>query len=77
MHLEVELPDAFDDATLGAVSGADLGRARYADAEFEEPDGRPAAFQVDLVGQVRKPGEQHPAGPLADLRGGRSRVRVW
>lgn len=77
VFLEVTLPDGFDESAVPAVTGADLEPARYADAEFEEPDGSPVRFDVDLAGVPRKPGEAYPAGPLAELAGGVSRVRVW
>jgi len=77
VYLEVVLPDAFDESAVPVVTGADLERARYADAEFEGPDGSPVSFDVDLVGEVRKDGDVYPAGPLAALAGGTSRIRVW
>ena len=77
VHLETQLPAAFDDARVGLVTGRDLERVRFVDAEFEERDGSPARLDTDLVG-VRKTDEQtYPAGPIATLASGSSRTRVW
>jgi len=74
VHLVTDLPEEFDRARLATVSGRDLERVRFADADFEEPDGTPAVLDVDLLGERRDSG---PAGPVAALRSGASRVRVW
>ncbi|MET3425462.1 hypothetical protein BJ973_004674 [Actinoplanes tereljensis] len=73
--LETDLPAGFDQARLAPVSGRDLERVRFADADFEEPDGSPAQIGTDLVGAARD--ETSAAGPLAALASGRQRVRVW
>ena len=77
VHLEIELPEAFDALTVGVVTGADLPRVRFVDAEFEERDGSAVVVDVDLVGVRKERGSTYPAGPLASLRSGTSRVRVW
>ena len=77
VYLETTLPAAFDDARVGVVGGRDLPRVRFADAEFEEPDGRPAVIDVDLTGARRAAGETAAAGPVAALASGTGRVRVW
>ncbi|GIM88364.1 right-handed parallel beta-helix repeat-containing protein [Paractinoplanes toevensis] len=73
--LETDLPDGFGQARLAPLSGRDLERVRFADADFEEPDGSPAQIGTDLVGAARD--ETSAAGPLAALAAGRQRVRVW
>jgi hypothetical protein len=75
--LETELPSGFDQARMGPVSGRDLERVRFADADFEEPDGSPAVIDVDLVGERRRAGETAAAGPVAALASGTGRIRVW
>jgi len=77
VYLVTELPEAFDQARLGAVTGRDLGRVRFPDAEFEEGDGRPAVMDVDLVGGRKRPDGRFAAGPVADLASGSGRVRIW
>jgi hypothetical protein len=75
--LETELPGGFDQARTGPVGGRDLERVRFADADFEEPDGSPAVIDVDLVGERRKAGETAAAGPVAALASGTGRTRIW
>ncbi len=77
VYLESDLPSAFDQARLGVVSGRDLERVRFADADFEEPDGTPADLSVDLVGVAKAVTDTYAAGPIAALGSGRSRVRIW
>jgi Right handed beta helix region len=77
VYLEAELPEAFDQARRGLIAGNDLERVRFVDADFEERDGTPARLDIDLVG-VRKTGDgTYPAGPIAALAAGSSRIRVW
>jgi hypothetical protein len=77
VHLETSFPEAFAGARGGLVSGADLERVRFVDADFEEPDGSPARLDTDLVGATTAAGETYPAGPLASLAAGSGRTRVW
>jgi len=77
VYLEARLPEDFDRARLGVVTGADLPRVRFADADFEEPDGSPVVVDADLLGERKEPGNRYPAGPIASLGPGTSRVRVW
>jgi hypothetical protein len=77
VYLETSLPEAFDRARLGLITGHELERVRLADAEFEERDGTPARLDADLVGTPKREGQAYPAGPLATLAAGTSRVRVW
>ncbi len=68
VHLEVDLPEAFDQLRVGVVTGADLPRVRFVDAEFEERDGSPVVIDVDLLGARKEGGAGHPAGPLSAAR---------
>ncbi|TFH69455.1 right-handed parallel beta-helix repeat-containing protein [Cellulomonas sp. HD19AZ1] len=77
VHLEITLPDDVERSAVPALDGTDLEPARYAGAEFEDADGAPVRFDVDLVGTPRDRGVAAPAGPLVYLRGGTTRVRVW
>ncbi len=77
VHLETEVPAGFASRTLPTVTGLDLGRVRFADASFEERDGSPAVIDTDLVGARKESTQAYPAGPLAALPEGKSRVRVW
>ena len=77
VYLQVQLPEGFARARVGVVTGADLERVRFVDADFEEPDGSPVVVDTDLVGERKEPGRTYPAGPLAALGEGQARVRVW
>ncbi|MDR0284699.1 MAG: right-handed parallel beta-helix repeat-containing protein [Propionibacteriaceae bacterium] len=74
--LDASLPPGFATATAPAVSGADLPRVRFADAEFEDPDGHPARLGTDLVGAPKTVGTAYPAGPLVSLTPGVTRTRL-
>ena len=77
VYLETQLPAGFDHARIGLITGSDLERVRFVDADFEERDGSPARLDTDLVG-TRKTGDHaYAAGPIATLASGASRVRVW
>ncbi|WP_204911592.1 right-handed parallel beta-helix repeat-containing protein [Microlunatus spumicola] len=77
VHLETRLPEGFGDTTVVAVSGADLPPVRFVDADFDDPDGRPAVIDADLVGQAKDAGQRYAAGPLLTLKGGSQRTQVW
>jgi hypothetical protein len=77
VYLITDLPDAFDRARIGVVTGRDLERVRCADADFEEADGGPATMEVDLIGEARQPGGLAAVGPIAGLSSGASRTRIF
>ena len=77
VYLECHLPAAFDDVRVDTVSGADLERVRFVDADFEEPDGTPVVLGADLVGVDKTPSNSYPPGPITALTSGSSRIRVW
>jgi hypothetical protein len=76
-YLECALPASFDQVRVPTVSGADLERVRFVDADFEEPDGTPAVLATDLVGDAKAPSGSYPAGPVQALASGGTRIRVW
>lgn len=76
-HLQVELPEATDLSVAPVVSGSDLGHAWLPDAEFEERDGSPAVLTLDLLGTEKVPGGAYAAGPVAELKPGSSRIKLW
>ena len=77
VYLQAHLPEEFDRARVGVVSGLDLEPVRFVDAEYEERDGSPAVIDTDLVGERKEHGRWYPPGPLATLAAGTSRTRVW
>ena len=77
VHLEARLPPVFDQTRLPVLTGRDLERVRFVDGEFEEPDGSPAVLDTDLIGARKTEGLDYPAGPLARLTSGASRIHIW
>jgi hypothetical protein len=77
VYLETKLPVEFDRASLEPITGRDLERVRFADANFEERDGTPALMDVDLTGAHKPQDRRSAAGPIAELSSGSSRTRVW
>ena len=77
VYLRALLPDGFDAAHVGVLTGADLEHVRFVDADFEERDGAPLVIDTDLIGLRKEHGQDYPAGPLAALRPGTTRLRVW
>jgi hypothetical protein len=77
VYLESRLPAEFDNVRLGIITGSDLERVRFVDAEFEERDGSPAVLAGDLVGLDKAAGGSYPAGPITALASGVARTRVW
>ena len=75
--LEFRLPEGSAAAVVPPLTGSDLECSYFANAEYEEPDGSPAAMDTDVAGDVRPAGASSPAGPLRLLREGVFRVRVW
>jgi Right handed beta helix region/Protein of unknown function (DUF1565) len=77
VYLRAVLPAGFDAARVGVVTGADLEHVRFVGADFEDRDGGPLVLDTDLTGVRKEPGQAYPAGPLAALRPGTTRLRVW
>lgn len=75
VFVEITLPDGFENLKGGIHSTQTLERVRLADAEFENPDGSDIVIDTDLLGNV-KDGES-VLGPLADLKSGHNRIKVW
>jgi hypothetical protein len=77
VYLESRLPAEFDSVRLGPITGSDLERVRFVDAEFEERDGSPSVLATDLVGLAKAGRSSYPAGPITTLASGSARTRVW
>ncbi|MFP3712665.1 right-handed parallel beta-helix repeat-containing protein [Puerhibacterium sp. TATVAM-FAB25] len=75
LYLDAVVPAALLQV-VGVVTTADLPPVRFADADFEEPDGSPVVLDRDLLGAPKGAGTLHPAGPLAGLVEGKSRIRL-
>ncbi len=58
-----------------AVTTARLGSPRHTEEPYENPDGTPIDFAIDILGQKR---QQHIyAGPFANLSEGKQEIVVW
>jgi hypothetical protein len=77
VYLQTRLPEGFDRARVGIVTGRDLEHVRFVDADFEDRDGHPVVLDTDLLGDRKADGQEYAAGPVAGLHGGTGRVRVW
>ena len=75
VYLELTLPDNFEELKGDIHSTSTLERVRLADAEFENPDGSEVVLDTDLSGQVKE--GQTVLGPLAELKSGKNRIKVW
>ena len=77
VFVDLDVPADLVAPMVKLVTGADLGRVRLPDLEFEHPDGSLVEAKLDLAGQVKEPGVLYPAGPWAQVEAGKSRIRVW
>jgi len=77
VYLTGDLPASLAAPFVPVITGADLGRVRLVDAEFETPTGELISAATDLTGVVRQAGHEYPAGPLAGLAAGPVDIRVW
>lgn len=75
LYLETSVPAALP-AHVGVITTADLPHVRFADVDFEEPDGTPMVLDRDLLGATKAAGSLYPAGPLSDLPEGTARIQL-
>ncbi|MDR2044607.1 MAG: right-handed parallel beta-helix repeat-containing protein [Clostridium sp.] len=74
IYLNIRLPEECLDG-CAVPDTLSLGRVRIADADFENPDGSPVALDTDYTDQAV--GARTVAGPVAGLRPGANRVKLW
>jgi hypothetical protein len=77
VYLHTQLPQNFDQARTPVITGHDLERVRFVDADYEQRDGTPLIIGTDLTGERKEHGDNYPAGPLTALQPGTGRIRVW
>lgn len=63
-------------ATVETVTGVDLPRVRFVDAEFEDVDGTSITVDRDLLGETKAVGQRYPVGPFNELPTD-GRIKVW
>lgn len=74
VYLLITLPEGFDANLYAPHTTESLGRVRIVDADFENPDGSPLTLDSDYSGAVCG---QSVSGPLACLKSGKNRIKVW
>ncbi len=72
--LELTLPDDFGSQRVPVPTQSDLGRVRFPDLEFEEPDGSPIQLGTDLLGETS---DTIVPGPIHALVAGHNRLVIW
>ena len=75
VYLHVTLPEGVEAFVHAPQTTASLGRARIVDADFENPDGSSLVLDVDYHGSAK--GQVAVVGPLASLKSGKNKVKVW
>ena len=75
VYLNITLPEGFGDFVHQPQNTATLGRARIVDADFENPDGSSLVLDLDYLDNEK--GEVAVVGPLAGLKSGKNKVKVW
>ncbi len=91
VYLELTLPADFETHKYAPLSTQTLARVRIVDAEFENPDGSVLICDRDLLSRgadrsdsvadiVEASASAQPeavAGPIASLKAGKNRIKVW
>ena len=77
VYLEIELPKPLTVPLTSPVNSSDLPRVRFANLDFEAPDGSPLVLNADLLGNRKEHDAAYPAGPLGTVTDGSARIRVW
>jgi hypothetical protein len=76
VYLYISVDESFNKVKTQIVTTSILGKAKMADAAYENPDGTPLKIDTDYSGNKRS--ETAPfVGPLEKLKQGRQEIRVW
>ena len=75
VYLETSLPTSFDDDAQSSALHDSYPPTRFSYAEFEDADGSPVSFLVDITGDEL--GSAPSRGPFAALASGSNRVKIW
>lgn len=76
VYLHINVGESFFKLNTQVVNSALLGKAKAADASFENPDGTPLTIDTDFLGNYRS-GTKPLVGPLEKLKPGKQVIRVW
>ena len=75
VYLEMDVEEGMLKMPSKIYETKDLGMPKITEAAYENPDGSPVVFKEDYLGRNR--GKGAPAGPLAVLKAGRNRIKIW
>jgi len=75
VFLNITLPEGFESNKSDSYSTESLHRVRVVDAEFDNPDGTPLVFDTDYLDAPN--GLKVAPGPIACLKAGKNRIKVW
>jgi hypothetical protein len=75
-YLQFSPDPAFFDFKVKLISGEILGKAKIPKTTFENADGSSLIIEEDYFGNKRSPGA-NLAGPLFNLKPGKSKIKLW
>lgn len=74
-YLEMDIDTAVKLRNTSYITTEKLGTTRCSEGQFEEPDGKPITFNIDMLGNKR---EKNPCvGPLDCLKNGKNKIKIW
>lgn len=76
VFLETVFPEDLGAIEISRPAGSSLERCHFPDCEYEDPDGSPVCFALDLIGESSEAGARVSAGPLNALPAGEGRIRI-
>ena len=71
------MPPDFGRAGVGVVTGPTCSACASPTQTSRNRTAAPPLIDTDLVGEHKEQGHDYPAGPIASLGPGTSRIRVW
>ena len=75
IFLSINVPQEVADKKITPTTTERLGQPRVVEQNYENPDGTPIDFTLDMLGNKR--GEDIVAGPFARLSAGENKFVVW
>lgn len=73
IHLEIMLPEEFDDLKPYGIKTETLAKPRICELPFENADGTPIEINTDMLGKPYR----NTIGPISKLKSGNNRVLIW
>jgi hypothetical protein len=75
VYVKIKLPEDFKDFVSEPYGTHSIPKVRIVDADFENPDGSPLILNSDYLDADIK--DKSVAGPIACLKPGENRIKVW